>query len=258
MIISIDDHMRLLVEDFLPVVDKYVYPLLTETRPKRFMQIGSCVCIESSGHCYIATAEHVVSTILDSGNTVYIGTGKLSNPGTIFKLPNSEKHWMFHLNEEADLALLKLPEALAGVSFFPLHPSTISYIPPERGRFLLAGYTNSQNKEFKVNTSTETKSTYIQPVIVKVDSSLDFEKNGKDREMHVGFKYNRVTVGGKSNQQGVSLRGMSGTGLWYIPDEVDTSRIQLAGLLIEWHKDTYIAYATLAKFLGDLILQPIE
>jgi hypothetical protein len=253
MIISLDDHMRLLVEEFLPVVDKYVYSVLIETRPRHFSQIGSCVCVKERGHCYIATAEHVISNILDSGNAVYIGTGNLDKTGTIFKLPASEKFWMFHPDEEADLALLELPEPIAGVCFFPLSPSTTSYIPSMRGRYFLAGYTNSQNKEFKVNTDAQTKSTYIQPVIVKVDPDLDFEKNGKDRKLHIGFEYNRVTVGGKGNQQGVSLKGMSGAGLWYISDEVDTSSILLAGILIEWHKDTHVAYATLAKYLDDLI-----
>ena len=67
MIISLDDHMRLLVEEFLPVVDKYVYPVLTETRPGVLSQCGSCVCVQKRGHYCLATAEHVVSEILDSG-----------------------------------------------------------------------------------------------------------------------------------------------------------------------------------------------
>ncbi len=124
MIISLEDHMRLLVEEFLPVVDKYIYPVLTETRPGYFSQVGSCVCVEKRGQLYIVTAEHVISNILNSSKVVYIGTGNLDKPGTIFKLPASEKHWMLHPDKEADLAILKLTEPIGGVRFFPLSPST--------------------------------------------------------------------------------------------------------------------------------------
>ncbi len=255
MIISLDDHMRLLVDQFLPVVDKYIYPVLTEARPGYFSQWGSCVCVREGGNHYLATAEHLIRDLFDTGHAVFIGTGRTDKAGTIFKLSETEHSWMFHSNGEKDIALLRLAEPIPGLSFFPLSPSMNSYIPSARGRYLLAGYTNSQNKEFTLNKTSQTKLSHIQPILVKVDATLDFEKNNKDRGTHIGFEYNKVIVGGTRNPKGVSLRGMSGTGLWYIPDELDPSSILLAGIFIEWHKNTHIAYATLGKYLNDLILQ---
>lgn len=252
MVITLEDHLELLTDDYLPVVDQFVFPVLAQKPNGKFVQFGTGYGLEIESKRYIATAEHVIRNISNFGSEIYIATGKLNSSGTIYKLGTSSL-WNCHHDKEKDIALCYLDDHLQKVSTFPLSKRVRSYSNSMKGRFFVAGYPNSKNKEFKLNKSQALKITNIQPLLVKLDSEINFDADGMNNEFHFGFSYNKVASGGNGFQKGGKLDGFSGSPVWYFPRELDANSMLLVGTLIEWHSKSKIAYSTYAKYFEDLI-----
>lgn len=251
-IITKHQHLSLRAHEFLPVVDRYTVPFLVEPRAGRFDQRGSGIAVQKDGRCYLLTAEHVVSRIFDEGLDVFIADNETGGTGKVYKLPSGTRsEWRFHENDKLDLALLPFDRGFGNFRFFPLDQITRGHLPAMRGLYFLAGYPNSRNKARDVNPPGGEKRSGIASIIVSVDQTLDFESDGKNPTEYLGFRYEAVYEDGEWKQQGISLRGLSGCGLWYFPNE-DVNSPHLAGIFIEHHRSK-IGYASFAKFVNALI-----
>ena len=253
LIITRDEHLRMRAQEYLTSVGNYMFPILAESdRPGLLDLWGTGIAVQKNGKYYLCTAEHTIKRLLgNEGREIFIGTGDIDTPGSVYLLPLAyNTHWRFHTTAALDLAVLPIPKLLDGLTFFPFEKISRGYAPAMRSHYFLAGYPVSQNKLRDVNPRGEPKRTGILSVIVSIDQALDFKADGMNTTDFLGFKYQKVYVEGELHEFGVGLRGVSGGGLWFFPNEV-IENPYLAGVFIEWHKSKN-GYATLGKHLKDL------
>ncbi len=115
---------------------------------------------------------------------------------------------------------------------------------------LVLGYPISKNKVSKtVNPESNEVKTGFQTIVVKIDRKIKMSIFvGKNDGVHLGFRYNLDHL----KQKLPFSRGMSGGGVWYIPNIYNLNRFYLNGIFIEYHKKEKVGIATKARYLKRL------
>lgn len=92
-----------------------------------------------------------------------------------------------------------------------------------------------------------------------------YSKNGFDEDNFILIEYRRKlqAFGDKSPSISKEVRGISGSGLWYVPnfkdyDENGTPKYYLVGIMIENHKDKGFLLALRIDFVTEIIVQEFK
>ena len=247
MILSKDQHLLKRAQEYLVAVDPYTFPIYAEKKPGTLELVGTGVAVRNDNERFLLTAAHVIQQIDRTSCPMLIADNITGGTGKTFKLPQPlEKNWRIHPDTNLDIAVAPAGDAFPGLEFFPLDECMRGHLTKMPGRYFLAGFPCSQNKARDINVSQKLKRSGIASIIVSVDQSMNFSKNNKSPNDFLGFYYKGVWQDGIHKNQGISLRGMSGCGLWYFHNEIP-DKPRLAGILIEYFKDTCIGYATMSK-----------
>jgi hypothetical protein len=237
-------------------VSEFTYPLFAADDRGRPDLYATSVLIEYDGVPILLTAAHAVYQIQNSGSMVYVGTSDTFIPmeGFILSSPNGA--------DSLDLAAVVIPEKHWPHFRSPLPLDHATQQPSTEPHLrCIHGYPITKNTSSKsVNEATKKFSlrgfTYAG---ASKNLELEYAKFKKDISLHIALKYQKQ---GKNNDGLIvsppKPTGISGGGLWMVPDIRNYTNFRLEGIAIEYHARGQIVFATriehVIRFIGDNVM----
>mgnify|MGYP000261656282 CR=1 FL=1 len=220
-------------------VNKYSYPVFISDLKKKPDLIATAVIIENKQKYYLVTASHVLLSVLSCKSNFIIGVNG--------KYINIEGEFTYSSNVEVD----HFDIAYIQLSYKFIESNSICILDESKllikSRNLVPnisfvhGFPNSMNKQSKAlrkTTSFEVKA-YAYGGVIKPDF-LHWKECGKTKDVHTSMSY------GKKSDHNMPKhpRGISGGGLWIVPDYSDPSNFFLDSIFIEYHEKYGITFST--------------
>ncbi len=220
-------------------VDKYTYPIFTDKKDKPDL-IASCVVLEIDNKYYLVTASHVVKTI----NTSFvIGVkGKLLPVSGEFVSSNSLKDKSSVGN--FDIAYIELDsEFISQNEVISLKQNKLVMFDRKSSPHIafIHGFPVSKNKQSKAlwNTYKFKLKAYAHAGIIDFNFK-DWGKYNKRKDNHTCMTYQTTSAGNTPTHP----RGISGGGLWIVPNVLEPDNYFLDSILIEYYEKNKIVFAT--------------
>lgn len=242
--------MELSINQIQKDLEHFTYPIFQKNRNNRFELIASSVAIKLGGVHFLCTASHVLEKRFS--RPLFIGNSKTDKKGefvsirgnAIFTKQKSE------LEADFDLCLIDIHKIKNKLNF--LNERRIKRGPSisKKGMHLLQGYPLSKNKLTKItNADTNEVKTGYLTIGLKIDETINLSNfEGKNNNTHLGFKYNVDA----SKQALACPRGISGGGIWHIPNIYELHNFYLAGIFIEFDKKEKVGIGTKAIYIKRL------
>ncbi|MDO8263663.1 MAG: hypothetical protein Q7T21_10620 [Gallionella sp.] len=243
-LLGIGDHIRLALAEIHPEVARFTYPLFavdTRDRPDLY---ATSVLIECDGIPVLLTAAHAIYEISKSGSAVHIGAKHITQLSPQFVLSSEDGsdpldlaaiEFPVDLMKSEEMKALPLARTMLGKTFSSVHMRCIHGYPCTKNR------TNH-----RVNEASKTFSKFgFTYAGSSTELQVDYPSYNKETIKHVALQYQRD---GK-NEKGEKAtppkpKGMSGGGLWLIPDSFNPKALYLEGIAIEFHKGKSLVFAT--------------
>jgi len=254
LILSLEDHLELSMEQIKSELEYFTYPIFQENRNGKPELIASSVAIELGGSNFLCTAAHVLKNINDN-QPILLGDSTTHKTGSLVDLDLSGKAIFTKQAHESDvdLCLINLNAIKENLNFLNERKITMGNDFRSGGIHLLLGYPLSKNKVTKIINLklNEVKTRYLT-VGVKIDGSINLSHfDGKKGNIHFGFRYDIDHM-----KQALPFpKGLSGGGVWYVPNIYEMKRFYLAGIFIEYHKKDKVGIATKAQYIKRLAEQ---
>ncbi len=244
MIISLRDNLKSSIEQIQKDLEYFTYPIFQENRNNRPELVASSVAIELGGSHFLCTAAHVLKSI-DNKRPIYVANSNINEKGSFVGL-NGKAIFTKQTNKtDFDLCLINVNAIKDNFNFLSERKITRSNEFRQGGLQLLLGYPLSKNKVTKtINLELNEINTGFLTICVKIDRNIKLSHfDGKKENIHIGFRYNRDYM----KQKLPFPRGLSGGGIWYIPNIYELKKFYLAGIFIEYHKNEKVGIATKAQ-----------
>jgi hypothetical protein len=228
-----------LIGDIAESISDYIIQLFYDDKKKDPKATGCGTLLEIDNRCFLITAAHVIA---EHPDTTYAAIGNdgvfLGGLMHFIALPASTKRQ----DDKIDLAFIELEQVTANKikqqhKFLTLNDLQIGYIPTENSQYLLYGYPGTKTKSKKLKNEDL---IVAKPFIYnsKLHTIFSYEKFGFKSFSHIAINFTGevLTNVNKNPHYAPDLGGMSGSGLWYLPDfpfpSVITNR-KLIGIVIE-------------------------
>jgi hypothetical protein len=249
LIINLRDNFELSIDQIQKDLEYFTYPIFQENRNNRPELVASSVAVEIGGSHFLCTASHVLMS-LDDNRPTYIANSNLHKKGALVSL-RGKAVFTKRVNEtDFDLCLFDVTEIKENFNFLSERKITRESKFRQGSLQILLGYPLSKNKVTKtVNPESNVVETGFQTIGVKIDRKIKMSSFvGKNEGIHLGFTYNLDHL----KQKLPFPRGMSGGGVWHIPNIYNLNRFYLTGIFIEYHKKEKVGIATKAQYLKSL------
>ena len=246
------DNLKSSIEQIQKNLEYFTYPIFQENRNNRPELVASSVAVELGGSHFLCTAAHVLKSI-DDNRPVYIANSNINKKVSFVGL-NGKAIFAKQTNEtDFDLCLINVNAIKDNFNFLSERKITRSNEFRQGSLQLLLGYPLSKNKVTKtINPKLNEVKTGFLTVGVKIDRNINLSHfEGKKENIHIGFRYNIDYM----KQKLPFPRGLSGGGVWYIPNIYELKRFYLAGIFIEYHKNEKVGIATKAQYIKSLAEQ---
>lgn len=241
--LNIASHIQDALAEIHPAVSKFTFPLFAaDTRgiPDLY---ASSVLVTVDGYVVLLTAAHAVHEITRTGSDVYLG-GKTITPIKTMFVRTSEDG-----QDEFDVAATIIPdEFLQAEAMQALPQSMFSQQPISSPPHIrcIHGYPVTKNKTSKrANRNTNVFTKYgLTYAGASNDVVNDYALYGKHESKHIALRYQRNS----RNEIGELItppnpKGISGGGLWSIPNSFNPQTLSLDGIAIEF-RDKSLVFAT--------------
>jgi hypothetical protein len=196
---------------------------------------GTGVCLLIFNRYFVLTAAHVAE---DYEGPLYI---KCANGLLAFDHNIISNKVNLRDDDRIDFAILELPEKtvkqLAGYyQFIESNQLGINHTLELTPHYVAYGYPASQTRIIRGTNSIEDQASFIA---VAPCATTDYSRFGCNPSNNIIVKYPQkrmVSMDTEKRGTGPSPHGMSGGGLWFVPETVDgNSKLELlVGILIEW------------------------
>jgi len=248
----LQDNLKSSIEQIQKDLEYFTYPIFQENRNNRPELVASSVAVELRGSHFLCTAAHVVKSIYDN-RPVYTANSNLNKKGLFFELDGKVIFTKQKNERDFDLCLINVNAMKENFNFLSERKIKRDSEFRQGSLKLLLGYPLSKNKVTKtINPEINEVKTGILTIGVKIDQNINLSHfDGKKENVHIGFKYNKDHM----KQKLPFPRGLSGGGIWYIPNIYDLNRFYLTGIFIEYHKKEKVGIATKAQYLKRLAEQ---
>lgn len=243
MIISVGDHINLTMKEVELTLNSYTYPVFVNAQNERPDLIASSVIVQIKNKIYIITASHVIDAVTKINSQFYIATD-----GYFLAIEGEFTRSIEKDRDDFDIAFIELDadfvsknklnvldenKLMTNKSFDSVH------------LHLIHGYPCSKNKQAKSLKGTTNFKSYAFTYGGKVDKSFnkwqDFNKN---KDFHTCMNYGIAkSINGDINTP-PSPRGISGGGLWLVPNSFKPNEIYLDAIFIEYYKKDKISFST--------------
>jgi hypothetical protein len=223
-----------------PGVRQFTYPLFGVDNRNPPDLYASSVLLEIDARAVLVTAAHAIFEITQAGGQLHVGMSDAIAAVPPFVVSSSDGR------DPLDLAVLQLPVELLHHFRTPLAISSNSLVTAPHLR-CIHGYPLTKNNRRKNVDEVERKFEYQPFTYAGASSGLDrtYVRYKKDPDVHIALKYQKKSrtragnVGPSPNP-----RGISGGGLWQVPDIKTPGRFALEGIAIEFHRFASVVFAT--------------
>lgn len=254
--LDIASHIQNVLAAIHPEVSKFTFPLFTADERGKPDLYASSVLVTVDGYAVLLTAAHAVHEITRTGSDVYLGAKTIVPIKTKFVRTSEDGR------DEFDLAATIIPdEFLRSEAMHAMPQSKFCqqpYSSPPHIR-CIHGYPVTKNKTHKranitTNVFTKYGLTYAGASNDVVD---DYALYGKHDSKHVALRYQRQS----RNEIGELItpphpKGISGGGLWSIPNSFNPQTLFLDGIAIEFHGKSLV-FATRIEHVVTFVRQSV-
>ncbi len=219
--------------------DGYTYPVFIFDDNGRPDLIATAVILELDDKCYLVSAAHVFKEILKVASVPYLATNSryLRVSGKYILSEGDGR-------DDFDIGFFQLPPSFVSkhklqvIKFEMLRPYEFFssfYI------VLIHGYPNSKNKQSKAlrGSTMFSISSYAYSGMIN-ENFLYWDEIGKSKDIHTCMTYGK----NKLKNSPVFPRGISGGGLWVVPDMKKPKEIYLDSIVIEFYKNYQVIFST--------------
>lgn len=233
-------------------------PILNIPNPPSAIPIGCGIYLRVDSDYFLISAGHLLNLkdwpkIIAPGNETKM-TYLNGTIATTFENSNSK--------DIIDFAVLRFSQRQVKhlingrFEFIEIKNVIINHKVTDKGYYLIAGYPISGVK--KVSGEAVFKPIPVKFLTYAMDES-HYQKNGFDQEHFILVKYQRKVAPFNSEIKQITkeLQGISGSGLWYIPDMNDRvngiPKLYLVGIMTENHKEKGFVVALKIDFATQVI-----
>ncbi len=250
-----ENHVAHAIEKTSNTARTLTYPLFAFDQRGQPELYATCIFIELDGSAYLITAAHAYREITQTGSDLWVGTeiGIDGVEGTLIITPPNNR------SDELDIAAIRVKKEFIEkhkVNLIPMNMTCAGSEPLKEPDYLcVCGYPISKNKQFKALMNTPMCfDAYSFAYAIRPKEPGQFEERNKNANIHIAFSYQKTGRDHKKEKRNPpNPTGLSGGGLWYIPDSFSPHNIYLAGILIEYHKEGRVGYATKIERVWRLI-----
>lgn len=247
-------HIQGALAEVHPEVSRFTFPLFAADDRGKPDLYASSVLVNVDGAAVLLTAAHAIHEITCTGSNVYLGAR------TIMPLQTPFVRTSIDGRDELDIAATIIPEELMRTEAMCALPQARfclqPYSSPPHIR-CIHGYPLTKNKTRKrANESTNVFTKYgLTYAGASNDIVDDYARYDKHDSKHLALRYQRQS----RNETGELItpphpRGISGGGLWSIPDSFNPQTLFLDGIAIEFH-DKSIVFATRMEYIVAFVRQ---
>ena len=219
---------------------KWSAPLFAVCSKGKPVLFATCVAVSVNGKSYLLTAAHAIHEIEKSKSSVYIGKQYLQEVPSLFHRTSIDG------NDPLDIAVAEVEADFIlgnGMAILPESQLAGSDQFIKSQIYCMHGYPLTKNKSYKSLDFEEKniKTSAFTYAGVRI-SIPDTSPKKRTEQSHIALSYKR----GKNDQGNNVTRppnpqGMSGGGLWLVPDLCKPKICFLGGILIGWHGSTVIS-----------------
>ena len=234
-----------------PGLRQFTYPLFAVDEHDRPELFASSVLIEVDGRTVLITAAHAISEILGVESRVHVGLD-----GGIETLPP------FILSSHGgadpyDLAAVEITGEMAHRFRKPLPLAQTSVVGDPHMR-VIHGFPVTKNTLRKSVDEIAKKFSAHAFTYAGASKGLEdrYAQFGKDPAIHIALQYEK-----KGRNDGGDIvhpphpRGISGGGLWQVPDVYRPNEVRLEGIAFEYHKTGPLVFATRIEYVVTFVRQ---
>lgn len=252
MIISVSDHIILVMNTVQEKLNSFTYPVFVNAKNERPDLIASSVVICLDSRIFLITASHVLDQISNANSPFYIATeGKfVALEGQFIRSVNENR-------DNFDIAFIELDKEFVNknrINFVREKYLMINKKFEQVHLSLIHGYPCSKNKQGKALNGGTKFQSYAYSYSGKVDKSFNrWEKFEKLPSVHTCMKYGKAKdIHGKIITP-PSPMGISGGGLWLVPNSFSPTNVYLEGIFIEYYRRDNISFSTKISWIVDFI-----
>ena len=252
MVLQVADHINLTMKESETVLNRFTYPVFVNQVNDRPDLIASSVVVELSSKIFLITASHVLDEVQSIESPFYLGVeeGFVALQGEFFRSRSKSK-------DHFDIAFLEIPKKFAeDNNIYWLEESRVIL----RQHFdsphltVVHGYPCSKNKQVKALKGGTRFKSFAYSYGGKVDKEFcSWGTFGKHEEFHVCMNYGKAKGTNGTIVTPPSPSGLSGGGLWVIPDSFKPDSVYLKGIFIEYYENDKISFSTKMSKISEFI-----
>ncbi len=243
IIMSVGDYVSHAMTEAQDVANSPTYPVFINASNKKPDLIASSVAIQHRGRFFLVTAAHVLDKVKKDRSSFYIGL-----EGRFVAIESQFIRSVNASGDNFDIAFTEL-----SIAFMSEHK--IKFVVEENVLFgrgfetfhlaFIHGYPCSRNKQYKALLCSYNFKSHAFSYAGKIDKALaSLASCRKSEDLHICMKYGKA-----KGVKGVVVKppepyGISGGGLWIMPDSFKPEELYLAGIAIEYHKRPGLVFST--------------
>lgn len=256
MILSISEHINLALEETEKHLSSFTYPVFAEAENDRPILLASSVLIKFKSNIYLVTASHVIDELNKAKSAFHLGIN-----GKFLPLENEFVSSMIvdGAKDNFDIAFYKLSSDF--VSQHSLNYITESQMLVNKAfksvhLTCIHGYPCSKNKQVKALKGGKSFNLFAFTYAGKnIEFSSTWTKYEKNPEFHACMSYSAVRAEDGGTQNPPAPKGISGGGVWIIPNSFEPTNVYLKGIFIEYFSSEKVSFCTkidkVLKFIED-------
>jgi hypothetical protein len=236
-------------------------PVILIPAPPSAKPVGCGIYLKTQKSRYLISAGHLLNIQDWRGLIVPSGGTKVLNLKGVLATTFQEGNQ----SDDVDFSLFKFSPRMnkhfddQQWKFITPEQIITNHVIDDEGYYFIAGYPVSGVK--KVSGKAEFRPIPVKFITETVDQKT-YEKFDFDRDNFILVKYQRRVLPLNSNLRQITkeLKGISGSGLWHVPDfndmdENGVPKYYLVGIMTENHKDKGFLVAIKIDFVTELIIQ---
>jgi len=217
----------------------YTHPVFVFDQNGKPDLLASAITIKLEGKFYLISAAHVFKEIANASKVIY-----LAIESEFFQVPGKYVVSEVAETDHFDIGFMELTSEFVNQKKIPVleFEMLMSYEFFESIYVVMIyGFPNTRNKQSKsLRGSTNFNTTaFVYAGAVKEEFS-HWEELEKSKDVHTCMSFGKNPLGNEP----IHPRGISGGGLWVIPDMEKPKEIYLDSILIEYHKRHRVTFST--------------
>lgn len=254
MVITVSDHIHLSMKEVESVLNSFTYPVFINSKNERPDLIASSVVINLDSRIFLITASHVLDQVENANSSFYI-----AKEGSFIALVGEFVHSVNKGKDHFDIAFIELSNKFVEMNAINVLSESSLMINKNFEKVhlsLVHGYPCSKNKQGKALRGGTGFKSFAFTYGGKIDRKFDkWEKFNKHPNFHTCMNYGRAKDINGDIVTPPSPRGISGGGLWFVPNSFAPKNVYLEGIFIEYYKKAKISFSTkierVAEFIRD-------